>query len=255
MLSIRRKVLDGYLMTGTFLNLGSALTAEIAGKAGFDWLLIDLEHGSGDFSELVHQLQAAGCTPAAPIVRIAWNEAPRFKRALDLGPAGIMVPYVNTADQARQAVEAMRYPPKGIRGVASLNRACGFGKSFEQYFATANDQLLTVVQIETRQAVEQAEAIAAVDGVDVLFVGPTDLSVSLGIARQFAHPEFRKALTKVVAACRNNGKAPGILLSDPEQVEPLLTEGFTFVGLGSDGGVVSAGMQKLANIFDKYRKS
>jgi 2-keto-3-deoxy-L-rhamnonate aldolase RhmA len=254
MLSIRRKVLDGQLMTGTFLNLGSPLTVEIAGKAGFDWLLIDLEHGSGDFSELVHQLQAAGCTSAAPIVRIAWNEAPRFKRALDLGPSGIMVPYVNTADQARQAVEAMRYPPKGIRGVASLNRACGFGTGFEQYFMTANDQLLTVIQIETRQAVEQVEAIAAVDGADVLFVGPTDLSASLGLERRFDHPEFRKALTRVVAACRSEGKAPGILVSNPEQVEFMVNVGFTFIALGSDGGVVAAGMQQLANAFKQYKQ-
>ena len=255
MLSIRRKVLDGLLMSGTFLNLGSALTVEIAGKAGFDWLLIDMEHGSGDFSELVHQLQAAGCTPAAPIVRIAWNEAPRFKRALDLGPSGIMVPYVNTVDEARLAVAAMRYPPQGIRGVASLNRACDFGKGFEPYFTTANQQLLTIVQIETPQAVEQAEAIAAVDGVDVLFVGPTDLSVSLGCPRQFDNPDFQKALRKVVAACRKNRKAPGILLSRHEQVEPMVNEGFTFIGLGSDGGVVCEGMQKLANTFQKYRPS
>ena len=255
MLSIRHKVLDGQLMTGTFLNLGSALTVEIAGNAGFDWLLIDLEHGSGDFSELVHQLQAAGCTPAAPIVRIAWNEAPRFKRALDLGPSGIMVPYVNTADQARQAVEAMRYPPHGIRGVASLNRACRFGTGFEQYFATANDQLLTVIQIETRQAVEQAEAIAGVDGADVLFVGPTDLSASLGLERNFDHPEFRKALAKVVAACKSNGKAPGILVSNAGEVDLVLSEGFTFVALGSDGGVVAAGMQNLASTLKKYKRA
>ena len=253
MLSIRRQVLAGQLMAGTFLNLGSSLTVEIAGKAGFDWLLIDLEHGSGDFSELVHQLQAAGCTPAAPIVRIAWNEPPRFKRALDLGPSGIMVPYINTADQARQAVEAMRYPPKGIRGVASLNRACGFGTGFQEYFATANDQLLTVIQIETRQAVEQVEAIAAIDGADVLFVGPTDLCASLGLERRFDHPKFRKALSEVVAACRNNGKAPGILVSNSEQLEFVIGEGFTFVALGSDGGVVAAGMQNLANNFKKYK--
>ena len=105
MKSIRKKVLDGNVVSGTFLNLGSSLTTEIAGKSGFDWLLVDLEHGSGDFSELVHQLQAAGNTPAAPIVRIAWNESPRFKRVLDLGPSGVMVPYVNNADQAKQAVK------------------------------------------------------------------------------------------------------------------------------------------------------
>jgi 4-hydroxy-2-oxoheptanedioate aldolase len=166
-----------------------------------------------------------------------------------------MVPYVNTADQARQAVEAMRYPPKGIRGVASLNRACGFGTGFEQYFATANDQLLTVLQIETRQAVEQVEAIAGVDGADVLFVGPTDLSASLGLERNFEQPEFRKALARVVAACKSKGKAPGILVSNAGQVELVLNEGFTFVALGSDGGVVAAGMQNLASTLKKYKQA
>ncbi|MFN8009361.1 MAG: aldolase/citrate lyase family protein [Terriglobia bacterium] len=255
MFSIRRQALDGQVLSGTFLNLASSLTVEIAGNAGFDWLLIDLEHGSGDQTELVHQLQAAACTPAAPIVRIAWNEAPRFKRVLDLGPSGVMVPYINTAEEARQAVRAMRYPPQGIRGVASLNRACGFGKDFEHYFATANDQLLTVLQIETRQAVEQVEAIASVDGADVLFVGPTDLCASLGVERRLDHPEFLKAVTKVVAACKQQGKAAGILVSDSEQVESMVGRGFTFVAIGSDAGLVAAGMQRLSSSFKKFKKA
>ncbi len=115
---IRQQVLDGELMVGTWLNLGSSLPAEMAGRAGFDWLLIDIEHGSGEYDSLVHQLQAVGGTPAAPLVRITWNEAPRFKRVLDLGPSGIMVPYVNSAAEAELAVASMRYPLRGVRGVA-----------------------------------------------------------------------------------------------------------------------------------------
>jgi 4-hydroxy-2-oxoheptanedioate aldolase len=251
---IRQQVLSGELLTGTFLNLGSSLTVEIAGKSGLDWVLIDTEHGAGDFTELVHQLQAAESTPAAPIVRIAWNEVPRFKRVLDLGPSGVMVPYVNSVEEARQAVASMRYPPQGVRGVASFNRACGFGRGFAEYFATANENLLTVVQIETSQAVDQAQQIAAVEGVDVLFVGPMDLGVNMGTPRRFDDPEFCRALNQVVVACRQHGKSPGILLPSTERLEQVITEGFKFVALGSDGLAVSTLMSQWSGALGKYKQ-
>jgi len=250
---IRQKVLNRELMTGTWLNLGSSLTAEIAARAGFDWLVIDLEHGAGDHESLVHQLQAVSGATAAPLVRIAWNEAPRFKRVLDLGPAGVVVPYVTSPEEAAQAVSAVRYPPKGIRGVASLNRASSFGREFDAYFAGANDGLLTVVQVETVATLDCLDAIAAVDGVDVLFVGPMDLSVSMGIPLQYTHPRFRSALARVSDACRAAGKAAGILLGRPDQIKETVEAGFTFIGLGSDGGAVAQGMDALADAFRDYR--
>jgi 4-hydroxy-2-oxoheptanedioate aldolase len=221
----------------------------MAGQAGFDWVLVDLEHGAGHQESLLHQLQALDATPAAGIVRIAWNEAPRFKRALDLGPSGIMVPYVNTAAEARQAAAAMRYPPQGVRGVARSNRAAGFGQEFDAYFAQANANLLTIVQIETAEAVENAEEIATVEGVDVLFIGPLDLSVSLGIPQQLTHPDFRTAVMRVIAASRQAGKAAGILLPTPEQIAPAVADGFTFIAVGSDGGLVASGMRNIAMAF------
>jgi len=251
--SIRQRVLQGQVVSGTFLNLGSPLTAEIAGKAGFDWVIIDCEHGAGDHSELLHQLQALGGASAAPLVRIAWNETPRFKRVLDLGASGVMVPYVNDAQQAAAAITAMRYPPQGVRGVAVMNRGAEFGKTFDEYFATANQNLLTIVQVETQQAVQQAQAIAAVDGVDVLFIGPADLSASLGCLRNTEHPNFRQAMAQVVAACKSQGKAAGILLSKPEQIASYVDMGFTFIGIGSDGGVVQEGLTRLATAFGAYR--
>jgi len=187
---IRERVLAGEVMLGVGANLGSSLTVEMIGAAGFDWTWIDCEHGAGGYSELIPQIQAASIYNAPAIVRIAWNEAPRFKRVLDLGAAGIMVPYVTSAREAEQAAAAMRYPPEGIRGVARFNRACGFGQDFDTYFKQANDHLLTVVQIETKESVERAEEIAAVAGVDVLFVGPLDLSVNMNMAQEFEHPEF-----------------------------------------------------------------
>ncbi len=251
---IRQRVLSGEIVSGTFLNLGSHLTVEIAGQAGFDWLLIDMEHGAGDYPHLVHQLQAADCTPAAPLVRIAWNEAPRFKRVLDLGPSGVMVPWICTAEEARQAVAAMRYPPLGIRGAASFNRACGFGKEFDEYFVKASQNLLTIAQIESLPAVDRANEIAAVDGVDVLFVGPLDLSVSLGAPRQLDRPDFREALKKVVAACRQQGKAAGILLWKTEQLDQAVSDGFTFIGLGSDGAAVGTAMSQWATAIKEIGK-
>jgi len=251
---IRQRVRAGELLAGTFCNLGSSLTVEMAGRAGFDWVLVDLEHGAGDQAALLHQIHAAGCTPAVVVVRVAWNDPVRFKRVLDLGPAGVMVPYVETQEEARRAAAAMRYPPAGNRGVAKMNRANAFGRDFTEYFRTANEGLLTVVQIETVAALEHAEEIAAVEGVDVLFVGPLDLSISLGIPGETAHPRFRAALEKVARAARGAGKASGILAASKAEIGPLVELGYTFVALGSDGGFVAGAMNEAAEAFRPFRK-
>jgi 4-hydroxy-2-oxoheptanedioate aldolase len=250
---IRERTLSGEWMGGTWLNLGSSLTAEIAGKAGFDWLLVDLEHGMGDRTELVTQLQAIDATPAAPVVRIAWNDAVLFKRVLDLGVSGVMAPMVNTAEEARRAAAAMRYPPEGIRGVAKMNRATDFGPGFDDYFKKANSNLLTIVQIETQAALANVDEIAAVEGVDVLFVGPLDLSVSLGVPGQFDHASVQRALAKVVEACRKAKKAPGILVASEGQLKRVRELGFTFVAIGSDGAAVVKEMRALVGMLGKLR--
>jgi 2-keto-3-deoxy-L-rhamnonate aldolase RhmA len=202
---------------------------------------------------LIPQIQAAGIYNAPAIVRIAWNDAPRFKRVLDLGAAGIMVPYVTSAREAEQAAAAMRYPPEGNRGVARFNRACGFGQQFDTYFKQANDNLLTVVQIETKASVERAEEIAAVAGVDVLFIGPLDLSVNMGMVQNFEHPQFEQAMEKVAAACRRHGKAAGILLPKLDFLTPWIAKGFTFLVVGSDGGCVAGGLKLIADACSPYK--
>jgi 4-hydroxy-2-oxoheptanedioate aldolase len=252
---LRQKVLSGALCAGVWCNLGSSITVEIAGRSGFDWILIDLEHGAGDIESLRGQLQGAEGTSSVPIVRIKWNEPPLFKRVLDLGASGVMVPYVSNADEATRAAASVRYPPEGIRGVAKNVRATGFGRDFGEYFAKANDNLLTVVQIETKEAIENLGEIAAVHGVDVLFVGPLDLSVSLGIPEQTDHPVFREALAKVAGACQNSGKAAGILIPDVEKIEQVISDGFTFIGVGSDLGIVSAGMKNAADHVERYKRA
>jgi 4-hydroxy-2-oxoheptanedioate aldolase len=247
--TFRARVLAGEFLTGFWLNLGSPLTAEMAGLAGFDWVMLDYEHGAGDEETMLHQLQAVAATPATCLVRIAANEAPRFKRVLDAGAAGVMVPYVGTADEARAAVAAMRYPPRGIRGVAKLTRASAFGANFDAYFAHAHEWLVTLAQIETADAVVNAASIAAVDGVDVLFVGPMDLTTSMGIQGQYGDQRFHDALANVAAAAKDAGKAVGILLLDPANVGLCRELGYTVVALGSDAGSVVSGMaQSLSTL-------
>lgn len=242
---VRQRVLDGEVMLGVAASIGSSLTVEMIGAAGFDWTWIDCEHGAGDYSELIAQIQAASINNAPAIVRIAWNEAPRFKRVLDLGAAGIMVPYVNNASEAELAASSMRYPPQGIRGVARFTRACAFGRKFESYFKEANENLLTVVQIETKEAVKRAEEIAAVEGVDVLFIGPLDLSVNMNMPQEYEKPEFLQALEKVSAACRQHGKAAGALVPRLNYLESWIDMGLTFFVVGSDGGCVASGLSSI----------
>jgi 4-hydroxy-2-oxoheptanedioate aldolase len=240
--AFRARVLAREFLAGFWLNLGSAVTAEMAGLAGFDWVLLDHEHGPGGEETLLHQLQAVSATPAACLVRVAANEPPRFKRVLVAGAHGVMVPYVSTADEARAAVNALRYPPRGTRGVAKLTRASSFGARFDDYFAHAHEWLVTLTQIETTDAVANAAEIASVDGVDVLFVGPMDLTTSMGISGQYDDARFHDALGAVADAAREHNKAAGILLLDPENC-PLCRElGYTVVALGSDGGAVQAGL-------------
>lgn len=231
---ISRERLKAEPLIGTFLGIGSSISAQMAARIGFDWVLIDTEHGAGDFSALVSQLQAVAGNDCSPIVRVPWNDLVSIKRALDAGAAGIMVPYVNSAAEAEQAVAAIKYPPDGMRGVAKSTPAAAFGLEFEQYFAEANEKSLVVVQIETPAAAERAEEIAAVKGVDVLFVGPLDLSVNLGWPDSLDPQQLDEAIDRVIEACRHHGKAAGIL-TGPEATASWIEKGMSFVAVGSDG--------------------
>ncbi len=244
--SLRARARSRELMVGTFLNLGSTATAEMAALAGFDWLLIDCEHGLSDFGTLFHQLQATARTQAAPIVRVQWNEAPVIKRILDLGPAGIMVPMVNTAEDARAAARHVSYPPEGVRGVAKMNRACAYGQSFREYFDHGSKDLLLIAQIETPEAVANADSIAAVERVDVLFVGPTDLGVNMGIPDALDDPAFMAALERVSRAALAHGKCAGILAASAEALGKFRPLGYTFMAASADSAMVASGMRSLA---------
>jgi 4-hydroxy-2-oxoheptanedioate aldolase len=252
---LKHRVQAGEVLFGTFVNLGSSLTAEIVGAAGYDWALIDLEHGAGDEREALFQMQALEHTPAVPLVRIESLNRPRVHRVLDFGAAGIMVPRVDTVEQAQDAVSCMRFQPRGIRGVAQMNRACEFGKSFQDYLDNGESQLLGIVQIESPLAVSNAEAIAALEGVDVLFVGPVDLSHSMGIPGLIEHPQFIEALQIVASAVKKSGKAAGILLRSPDDAARHLAMGYTFLGCGSDGSMLrGAAHVQLISLREQLRK-
>lgn len=240
---VDRERLQRELLAGTFLNLGSATAVEIAADLGFDWLLIDLEHGSGALADLRGMLHACRRSSASPIVRIPSVDADTVKFVMDSGAAGIMFPYVSSPQLAADAVRMMKYPPQGARGVAGIIRATEYGRSWKQYFEEANARSLVVVQIETAEAVEASEAIAATEGVDVLFVGPLDLSVNLGCPGDFTPPHFVAALEKVIAACNKHGKVAGIL-SRPQLAEQHKRLGFRFFALGSDSGAIITGLQE-----------
>ncbi|HUQ43686.1 MAG TPA: aldolase/citrate lyase family protein [Candidatus Limnocylindria bacterium] len=238
---LRRRILSGETLFGAWASLGSPGSAELVGRAGFDWIVVDLEHGNTSEAELLAHLNAIEVSGSVALVRPQSGERLRIGRALDMGAAGIVVPRLDTVEEVREAVTFLRYPPGGQRGVALLTRGARLGTVNHAGVAALNDDIVGIVQIETPPALAAAEEIAATDGVDVLFVGPADLSHSLGVPGQFGSDVYRAALRKVVAACRAHGKAAGILLYDHASFAPHLEQGFTFVGLGADISFVNEG--------------
>jgi 2-keto-3-deoxy-L-rhamnonate aldolase RhmA len=242
---LHARLAAGETLYGAFAGLGSPVATEIMARSGFDWLIIDLEHGAGTESELLASLHAMGATPAAALVRPASGERLRIGRALDLGAHGIMVPRVDTPEQAREAISFMRYPPDGTRGLALSTRGAGLGELGHTEVQAINRRILGIIQIESRSAVEHAAEIAAIDGVDVLFVGPTDLSHSLGIPGRFDDPAYLDALRHVVTSTEAAGVVAGILLRDAASLPRHLELGFRFIGLGSDGAFVADGSRAV----------
>jgi len=239
--TIRSRILGGETLIGAWTDMASPLATEITGRAGYDWLIADLEHGAGTEAELLPVLLAAEVSGAAVFVRPQSGERLRIGRALDMGAAGIMVPRLDTAAQAAEAVTFLRYPPDGVRGVALRTRGARLGTVGHGEVQTLNREIVGIIQIESPSAVREADAIAATDGVDVLFVGPADLSHSLGVPGQFADGTYLAALDSVVAACRRHGKAAGILLYDAAAFGPHLARGFRFLGVGSEGSFIAEG--------------
>jgi 4-hydroxy-2-oxoheptanedioate aldolase len=228
------KLREGGATLGAFLSTGYPVNAEIVGQAGFDFVVIDLEHGMGSERDVLGQLYALSATPTAAVVRVESHQRQRVHRLLDVGAAGIMFPRVESAAEARACVEAMRYPPDGQRGVATMVRAASYGARYVDYREESTHSLLSILQIESAEGVKRVDEIAAVEGVDVLFIGPMDLSTSLGVFRQYDHPSFVDAIARTIMAAERHKRTLGILLSAPADYRKYYDLGFRCITCGTD---------------------
>jgi 2-keto-3-deoxy-L-rhamnonate aldolase RhmA len=222
---------------GTLVMSASPLVAEAIGWAGFDWGVLDMEHTPLDQMDLVHMLQAVGNTRMVPVVRVPWNDSVTVKRVLDAGAQTLLFPFVQSAQEAAQAVAATRYPPEGVRGLASISRGSRFG-TLADYPRQANKSMGVLVALETPQALQQLEAIAAVPGVDALFFGPGDLSAAMGLPGQPNHARVMAALADAAKRCKAAGKPCGALGATPEALAQYRAMGYDFIALASDLGLL-----------------
>jgi 4-hydroxy-2-oxoheptanedioate aldolase len=247
MMTLKERIQAGEVVNGCWLNLGSVVSAEIVARAGFDWVLIDLEHGgAGNDVTMFQQLQVISASSSVPIVRTDELSRGKVQRILDAGASGIMFPQIQSVEEAAHAAKMMYYPPRGVRGMAKMIRATGFGRNTNDYVVSLERNIINVIQVETVNAVKQIDAIAATPGVDVLFVGPSDLSLALGVFGQLDHPTYQQAIKDVAQAARKHGKAAGVLLWDPSKEFDMYHQlGFRFLACGADGSFVVKGADEM----------
>lgn len=247
----KQQLLAGQPQTGIWLGLASAYSAEIAATAGFDWLLLDAEHVPNDLGSLLAQLQALAPYKSHPVVRPPTGDTVLIKRYLDIGVQNLLIPMVETAEQAAELVAATRYPPHGERGVGHvLARASRWGQ-VKDYLARADDEICLMLQVESQQALDNLEAIAAVEGVDGVFIGPADLSASMGHLGNAGHPDVEAAISDAIDKIRAAGKAAGIVTVDEQAARGYLAAGCTFVGVGIDALLYANALRGLAERFQR----
>ena len=246
--AFKHAIATGQLQIGLLCSLCSNIAADIVSESGFDRLLLDTEHSPNEIPDLLAQLQAVRGGTATPIVRPAWNDPVLIKRVLDIGAQSVLLPYVQNPEEAQRAVASVRYPPAGIRGVAAASRASRYGR-VPGYLKNADAEICTLVQVETRAALDQLEAIASVDGVDGVFIGPSDLSASFGHVGNPQHPEMQKVLEDAVTRLKKIGKPAGILTGNEEEARRYISWGYTFVAVGADVGLLARGADALAKKF------
>ncbi len=244
----KRALAAGKLQIGLWCSLSSYYCVEVVAGAGFDWILLDMEHSPNDLESLLPQLQAAAPYPTAAVVRVPWNDMVTIKRVLDLGAQSLLVPYVQNADEARAVVAATRYPPAGVRGVGGTTRATRFGR-IKGYALRAHEELCVLVQVETQTAVDEIDAIAAVDGIDGVFVGPADLHASLGYPGETGNPKVQPVIEGAMQRIRKAGKAPGVLIADEKLARRYIEAGCLFTAVGADVSILARGAEALAARF------
>jgi len=246
----KRALARGETQIGLWSSLSSNYSVEVIAGAGFDWLLLDMEHSPNDLESLLAQLQAAASYATHPVVRVPWNDMVSIKRVLDVGAQSLLVPYVSSAAEARAAVSFTRYPPQGVRGVAGTTRATRFGR-IKDYARRAHEEICVLVQVETQPALDQIEAICATEGVDGVFIGPADLHASLGHPGEIANPKVKPVIDEAVRRIRRAGKAPGILTPSEDDARHWLDCGALFVAVGADVGILARGAEALAQKFKR----
>jgi 4-hydroxy-2-oxoheptanedioate aldolase len=244
----KRAIKAGKTQIGLWSCLSSHITVEVLAGAGFDWLLLDCEHSPNDTTMVLSQLQAATGGTAQVVVRPPWNDAVRIKGFLDAGVQSFLIPYVQTEEEARRAVAATRYPPRGVRGFAGATRASRFGR-IKDYHARCEEEICVLVQVETRTAIDNLEAIAKVEGVDGVFIGPGDLSADMGHLGNIPHPEVQAAIANAVERVKAAGNIPGTLLVDETLARRYVDMGCLFTAVGSDIGILARGAEALAQRF------
>jgi 4-hydroxy-2-oxoheptanedioate aldolase len=246
--AFKHALAGGKIQIGLWSSLASNIAAEIISDSGFDWILLDTEHSPNEIPGLLGQLQAVQRSSATPIIRPAWNDAVLAKRCLDIGAQTLLFPYVQNADEATRAVQSTRYPPAGIRGVAAAARASRYGR-VPGYLGKANSEICVLVQVETRSALDQLEAIAKVEGVDGVFIGPSDLAASLGHIGNPQHADVQAAIKDAVDRLKKLGKPAGILTGNEEEARRYIDWGYLFVAVGADVGLLAKNADALAKKF------
>ena len=247
--ALKHNLQAGKLQTGCWVSLASHASAEICAGAGFDWILIDMEHAPNELHMVHHQLHAAAAYPVSVVVRAPWNDTVLIKRLLDVGVQTLLLPYVQNEAEARRAVAAVRYPPRGVRGVSTNSRANRFGR-VSDYFKRAEDEICLILQMESRSALAQLEGIAAIDGVDGLFIGPQDLAADLGHLANPAHPEVQAVIADAIPRMKKTGKAAGILAFVEADARRWIEHGVRFVAVTSDQYLLA---RETAAVAAKYK--
>ncbi len=252
---IKAMLEEGVPAVGTWHMIGHPAVAEILAQAGFDWIALDMEHGVMDWPQALTLMQAIDGNGCAPLCRIPLNQPEYYKWALDSGAQGVIVPMIRTVDDARQAVAAAKYPPEGIRGVG-VCRVHEYGGAFEAYVRTANDETLVILQIEHIDAVHRIEEICELPGVDAVFVGPYDLSGTMGVMGQVHHPDVESAVQHVLDVACARDVTPGLLIADPapDEIARRLRQGFRLISIGLDSLMMVNAARALVTRWDVAKR-
>ncbi|MCP4088672.1 MAG: 2,4-dihydroxyhept-2-ene-1,7-dioic acid aldolase [Gammaproteobacteria bacterium] len=247
--TVKHKLKNGKKTMGGFLQITSPISAEIMAQCGFDWLIVDMEHAPGDFGNLQSQLQAMNGSGVVPFARVPWNDMVAIKRTLDTGVMGVLIPYVNTPEEAEAAVAACKYPPEGVRGVAGSPRAAGYTRNMMPYLTSANEEVVVMIAVETMEAVQNLDKILAVDGLDGIFIGPVDLASSMGFLGDPTQPEVQEAIALIESKVLSSDKFLGTIAANWDKAIKCFEKGYQWMILMQDSVAIKNTGDKMVNSF------